>query len=147
MSGDEHDLVVAQGTFDIVHTGHLHYLQEAAAFGDELVVIISRRRNPVHEKEPILPARQRRDLIEAFDVVDAAIIGDEADIFVPIEELDPDVIVLGHDQHHDEADLEAALAERGIDCRLERAGPKHSRYDGELLSTRDIIDRILERER
>lgn len=145
MSNDGTRRVIAQGTFDIVHTGHVHYFEEAAKQGDELVVIISRRQNPVHQKEPILPARQRRDLIAALDVVDVAILGHESDIFVPIERLDPDVIVLGHDQHHDVDQLKSALAERDIECDIARASPK-PKEEGEVLSTADIIDRIVERE-
>lgn len=136
--------VVAQGTFDLLHTGHLHYLEEAATYGDQLMVIIARRSNVTHKPDPILPARQRRDLIAGLDVVDRAILGDEEDIFVPIERIDPDVIVLGHDQNHDETDLERELADRGIDCKLRRASRREPEYDRELLSTGRIIDRILE---
>jgi len=47
--------VVAQGTFDILHPGHLHYLREAAAMGDELHVIIARSTNVTHKAPPIVP--------------------------------------------------------------------------------------------
>lgn len=141
--GDEPTRVVAQGTFDLIHPGHVHYLEEAARFGDELHVIVARRANVTHKAKPILPDRQRRDVIDAFEAVHEARLGHETDIFVPIEEIDPDVIVLGYDQHHDESAIEAALADRGIDCRVERAGPREKRYDEELLSTGRIIDRIL----
>lgn len=137
-------IVVAQGTFDLVHPGHVHYLEEAARFGDELHVIVARRTNVTHKAKPVLPDRQRRDVIASFDVVDEARLGHLEDIFVPIEEIDPDVIVLGYDQHHDEADIEAALAERGVDCRVERAGPREKRYPEELLSSGEIIGRILD---
>lgn len=137
--------VIAQGTFDILHPGHLHYLREAAAMGDELYVIIARRENVSHKQKPILPDYQRRDMVDALDPVDSAILGDEEDIFVPIERIDPDVIVLGHDQHHDEESIESALAERGIDCGVERASGREPEFDGELLSTGKIIDRICEK--
>ena len=136
--------VVAQGTFDLIHPGHIHYLREAAAMGDELHVIVARRENVTHKDPPILPNRQRRDVVAALEMVDDARIGHPSDIFVPIEELDPDVIALGYDQHHDESSIEGALAERGIDCAVERAGPREPAYDDELLSTGRIIDRILE---
>lgn len=136
--------VVAQGTFDILHPGHLQYLQEAAAMGNELVVIIGRRENTTHKQQPVLPDRQRREMIDALDPVDSAILGDTEDIFVPIERIDPDVIMLGHDQHHDEAGIESALSERGIDCTVERATGRAPDYEGELLSTGTIIDRICE---
>ncbi|ELY45725.1 adenylyltransferase/cytidyltransferase family protein [Natronorubrum tibetense] len=137
--------VIAQGTFDIVHPGHIHYLEEAAAMGDELYVIVARKANVDHKEKPICPATQRRDVVDALEAVDEAILGHEEDIFVPIEEIDPDVIALGHDQHHDAAGIESELERRGIDCTVERASGRDPAADEEILSTRLIIDRILER--
>lgn len=137
--------VIAQGTFDILHPGHLHYFREAAAMGEELCVIIARRENVSHKQRPILSDRQRRDMVAALDPVDSAILGDEEDIFVPIERIDPDVIVLGHDQHHDEESIESALDERGLDCTVERASGRDLEFDDELLSTGKIIERICEK--
>src|SRR6056297_2381984 len=94
--------VIAQGTFDILHPGHVHYLADAASYGDELHVIIARRENVTHKAKPVLADRQRRDMVAALDVVDEAHLGHREDIFVPIERIDPDYVVLGHDQHHDE---------------------------------------------
>ena len=136
--------VIAQGTFDILHPGHIHYLTEAAALGEELHVIIARRENVTHKQKPILPDRQRRDMVGALAMVHEAHLGHTEDIFVPIERLQPDCIVLGHDQHHDEEAIEDALAARGIDCEVRRASARDPRYDGELLSTGRIVDRILE---
>ena len=137
--------VIAQGTFDIVHPGHVHYLEEAAAMGDELYVIVARRSNVDHKEAPICPATQRRDVIGALEAVDEAILGDEVDIFVPIEELEPDVIALGHDQHHDAAAIESELERRGIDCEVRRVSGREPASADEILSTRHIIDRVLER--
>ena len=135
--------VVAQGTFDIIHPGHIHYLSEAAAMGEELHVIVARRENVTHKQPPVLPDRQRRDVIDALEVVSEAHLGHTEDIFVPIERIDPDVIVLGHDQHHDADAIRDALAGRGIDCAVERASGREPRYEDELLSTGRIVDRIL----
>ncbi|WP_254525380.1 FAD synthase [Natrinema caseinilyticum] len=137
--------VIAQGTFDILHPGHVHYLEEAAAMGDELYVIVARKANVDHKAAPICPATQRRDVVDALEAVDEAVLGHEADIFVPIEEIDPDVIALGHDQHHDDEAIETELERRGIDCEVRRASARESTREGELLSTRLIIDRIVAR--
>jgi len=83
-------------------------------------------------------------MVTALAMVDEAAVGHPEDIFVPIERIDPDVIALGFDQHHDEEKLAAALAERGIDCEVRRASGRDPAYDGELLSTGTIIDRICE---
>ncbi|WP_458187155.1 adenylyltransferase/cytidyltransferase family protein [Haladaptatus sp. NG-WS-4] len=135
--------VLAQGTFDILHPGHVHYLRDAAEMGDRLSVIIARRENVTHKQPPVLSNPQRRDLVDALEVVDHARVGHPEDIFVPIEDLDPDVIALGYDQHHDDAAIEAELDRRGIDCEVRRASPLEP-VDGQLLSTGKIIERICE---
>ncbi|WP_435066446.1 adenylyltransferase/cytidyltransferase family protein [Haloplanus sp. C73] len=136
--------VVAQGTFDILHPGHVHYLSDAASMGDELHVIVARGQNVTHKPDPILPDRQRREMVAALGVVDEAHLGHSEDIFVPIERIDPDVIVLGYDQHHDEDGLARALRARDIDCEIRRASARESEAD-ELCSTGRIVERILER--
>lgn len=136
--------VVAQGTFDIVHPGHVHYLSDAASMGDELHVIVARRENVTHKEPPVLPNRQRRDVVAALEVVDEAHVGHEEDIFEPIEAIDPDVIALGYDQHHDVEAIRAELERRGIDCEVRRASGRDPQYEDELLSTHKIIERIVE---
>jgi len=135
--------VVAQGTFDLLHPGHVHYLEEAAALG-EVHVIVARRSNVTHKRKPVLADQQRRDMVAALEVVDEARLGHREDIFVPIEEIRPDAILLGHDQHHDVAAIEAALDDRGIDCEVRRASGREPEFKGELYSTGDIVERICE---
>ncbi|WP_262178417.1 FAD synthase [Haloarcula laminariae] len=135
--------VVAQGTFDLLHPGHVHYLRDAAAMGEELHVIIARSENVTHKEPPVVPDEQRREMVAALKPVDEAHLGHPEDIFVPIERIDPGVIALGYDQHHDEERLQAALGERGIDCAVRRASPLERDDADRLLSTGRIIDRIL----
>lgn len=135
--------VVAQGTFDILHPGHVHYLSEAAALGDELHVILARSTNVTHKPGPVIPDDQRVEMVEALEPVDHARLGHPEDIFVPIEDIEPSFIVLGHDQHHDAAAIEDELAERGIDCEVRRASARE-RDGEELLSSGDIIDHIID---
>ncbi|WP_135663696.1 adenylyltransferase/cytidyltransferase family protein [Halorhabdus rudnickae] len=137
--------VLAQGTFDLLHPGHLHYLQEAAGRGDRLHVIVARGENVTHKQPPILPDRQRREMVAALEPVDAAHLGHPDDIFVPVERIDPDVLVLGYDQHHDRKDIADALAEREIDCTVRRASAYEPDYEGAVLSTGRIVERILAR--
>jgi FAD synthetase len=137
--------VVAQGTFDLLHLGHLQYLSDAKSMGDRLHVIIARSENVTHKAKPVVPDRQRRAMVEALDPVDEARLGHTDDFFVPIREIDPDLIVLGHDQHHDEERLAERLDGEGIDCDVARAPPRDPDDDEEILSTGRIIDRICDR--
>ena len=136
--------VVAQGTFDLLHPGHVHYLRDAAEMGTQLHVIVARSVNVTHKTPPVVPDEQRREMVAALDPVDEAHLGHPEDIFVPIERIDPDIIALGYDQHHDEKRLGEALSERGIDCAIRRASALDRDDPERLLSTGRIIDRILE---
>lgn len=132
--------VVATGTFDVLHPGHLYYLAESRLLGDELYVIVARDVNVKHKPPPIIPEEQRLKMVSALKPVDHARLGDLQDMFLPIEEIRPEVITLGYNQHFDEKKLYEALHARGLSCRLVRIG----RYDGgELTSSRAIVERIL----
>ena len=134
--------VVATGTFDIIHPGHIRFLEEAKKLGDELIVIVAREKNVKHKPKPVIPEEQRRRVVEAIKFVDRAILGDEDDIFKPIMELKPDVIVLGYDQHFNEDWLREELKKRNIDCEVVRINVKE---DCEFCSSHKIIERILEK--
>ncbi len=112
--------VLATGTFDLLHPGHLMYLEQSRALGDELVVIVARDANVKHKPRPIIPQEQRLLMVSALKTVDRAILGSESDMFSPIEELKPDIITLGYDQHFDVVLLKEELATRGIDARVVR---------------------------
>ncbi len=133
--------VVATGTFDILHPGHLFYLSESRRLGDELYVIVARDVNVRHKPPPILPEEQRLQMIRSLKPVDHACLGDLQDMFRPIRQIQPDVITLGYNQHFDEKELDTALRERGLACRLVRIG----RYEGggEFASSRAIVEQIL----
>ena len=131
--------VVATGTFDILHPGHLYYLEESRNLGDELVVIVARDTNVKHKPRPILPEDQRLRVVRALRPVDHALLGDLYDMFRPIEELRPDIITLGFNQHFDEGHLRQKLQERGLDADVVRIPG----YPGSLASSSKIIERIL----
>ncbi len=134
--------VVATGTFDIIHPGHVTFLREAKKLGDELIVIVAREKNVRHKPKPVVPEEQRRRVVEAIKYVDKAILGDEEDMFRPIMELKPDVIVLGHDQHFDEEWLKEELKKRNLNCEVVRIKVKE---ECPLCSSHKIIERILEK--
>jgi len=133
--------VVATGTFDILHPGHLYYLSESKKLGNELFVIVARDANVKHKPRPIVPEEQRLAMVAALRPVDHAILGDPADMFRPIEEIRPDIITIGFNQYFDEIKLQGQLAERGLSPKVVRIG----RYaDGDLASSRLIVRRIIE---
>ena len=81
--------VMASGVFDIIHPGHLHYLEESRRLGDELIVVVATD-NTVRKRkhEPITPEKMRVELVAALKPVDMAILGREGDdIFKVVEEL------------------------------------------------------------
>ncbi len=133
--------VVATGTFDIIHPGHIRFLEEAKKLGDELIVIVAREKNVRHKPKPIIPEEQRRRVVEALKPVDRAILGDEHDMFKPIMELKPDIIVLGYDQHFDEKKLEKELRKRGLNTKVVRIKVKE---ECEFCSSTRIIKRIVD---
>ncbi|RLF47216.1 MAG: FAD synthase [Thermoplasmata archaeon] len=129
--------VMASGVFDLIHIGHLHYLEEAKKYGDELIVVVACDETVRKKKhEPIMPAEERRKLVEALKPVDKAVIGYEDDFLRIVEEIKPDVIALGYDQHFE--GLEEMLKKRGIKAKIVRCG----KYDGDLNKTRKIIEKI-----
>lgn len=134
--------IVATGTFDVLHPGHCYYLAESKKLGDELWVIVARDANVKHKPHPIIPEEQRRCMVAALKPVDHAILGDQTDMFRPIEEINPDVITIGFNQYFDEAKLRGQLQERGLKAEVVRIG----RYgDGDLASSRLIVQRIVEK--
>ena len=133
--------IVATGTFDILHPGHLYYLSESKKLGDELFVIIARDSNVKHKPRPILPEEQRRTMVAALKPVDHALLGDLSDMYRPIEEIHPDIITIGFNQFFNEESLRSELASRGLGAEVVRIG-KYA--DGDLASSRLIVETIVQ---
>jgi FAD synthetase len=134
--------VLATGTFDLLHPGHLLYLSKAKALGDELYVIVARDAMVKHKPKPIIPEKQRLAMVQALRMVDMAILGSEQDMFEPLREIKPDIIALGHNQFFNEKELETQLRAHGIEAKVERV---QSFEKCELCSSGAIIRKILER--
>jgi FAD synthetase len=112
--------VVATGTFDILHPGHVLYLSEAGKLGDELYVIVARDSTIKHKRKPLVPENQRLFMVRALKCVDHAMLGSEDDMFKPIRDIDPDIIALGFNQHWDEEKLQAQLKDQGLKAKVVR---------------------------
>jgi len=133
--------VMASGVFDILHPGHLHYLEQAKRMGDELVVVVACDDTVRRLKhEPVTPQEMRRRMVESLRVVDMALIGHQGDMFEIVKEIRPDIIALGYDQEFNEEDLRSKLLERGLDVDVRRV----NECSDDLNGTRKIIHRIIE---
>ncbi|MEI6292143.1 MAG: adenylyltransferase/cytidyltransferase family protein [Methanomicrobiales archaeon] len=134
--------VVATGTFDLLHPGHIYYLEESRKHGDELFVIVARDANVRHKPTPVIPEEQRRRMVAALRAVDQAVLGDPTDMFRPIREIRPDVITIGFNQHFDTGLLVRQLAEQSLEARVVRI---NKCPEGSLCSSRLIVSEIIRR--
>lgn len=97
-------VVFTNGVFDLLHPGHVRYLQQARALGDLLIVAINTDRSVRANKgpsRPITPQHERAEILAALDCIDAVTVFDEETPHDVITELQPDVLVKGADWAHD----------------------------------------------
>jgi D-beta-D-heptose 7-phosphate kinase/D-beta-D-heptose 1-phosphate adenosyltransferase len=93
-------IVFTNGCFDLLHIGHVRYLEKAKILGDILVVGMnsdSSVRKLKGPKRPLLPARERAEILSALGCVDYVTIFDELDPLKLITSLRPNVLVKGGD--------------------------------------------------
>ena len=93
-------IVFTNGVFDLLHPGHLRYLQHARALGDALVVGVNSDRSVRAIKgadRPITPEAERGEILEALDCVTAVVIFDQDTPHAVIAALQPDILVKGAD--------------------------------------------------
>lgn len=115
--------VLAFGTFDGIHPGHIFYLKQAKKLGKELIVVIARDKTvkKIKGKKPILKEKERQNLIKTLKPVDKAILGFQTGtIFEILKKLKPDIIVLGYDQKPAKKELEKELKKIGIKAEIKR---------------------------
>ncbi|PYR35089.1 MAG: D-glycero-beta-D-manno-heptose 1-phosphate adenylyltransferase [Acidobacteria bacterium] len=93
-------IVFTNGVFDLLHPGHVRYLQRARALGDALIVGVNSDRSARANKgpsRPITPDVERAEVLAALACVDAAVVFDEDTPWQLIAALEPDVLVKGAD--------------------------------------------------
>ena len=93
-------VVFTNGVYDLMHPGHVEYLEAARAQGDVLIVAVNSDRSVRVNKgpsRPILPELERAELIAALRVVDAAVVFDAETPAEVIRRVQPDVLVKGAD--------------------------------------------------
>lgn len=134
--------IMATGTFDLLHMGHIYYLKEAKKLGDKLVVVVARDSTVRKLKhEPVTPEEMRIGIVRELKMVDEAVLGYEDDMYAVVKEIKPDIIALGYDQIHDEKKIENELKKRNLDAQVVRL-PKYSGME-DLNGTRRIIGKII----
>jgi len=113
--GEGKKVVFTNGCFDILHLGHIRYLSEAKKCGDYLIVGVNSDRSAKTikgEDRPVIPERERAELLAALCFVDGVVIFDEEDPLALIECLRPEVLVKGEDWEENEI-VGADLVKKG----------------------------------
>jgi FAD synthetase len=142
-------VVLASGVFDLLHLGHVRFLEEAKKAGgpnSKLVVVVAKDRTVEKRKgkRPVIPENQRCALVASLKVVDEAILGYSGfDMEKVVERIRPDIIAVGHDSHL--SSLEQAVRDlvetKGLKIRIVKIGKFSS---DELDSSSKIKQKIIE---
>jgi len=118
--------VLATGVFDLLHLGHLRFLEESkkkGGPGSKLVVVIARDKTVFRRKGngPVVPEDQRRELVAALRVVDRAILGrEEIDLLGILKDVKPDIVCVGYDQDEIRAAVTRVIRKEGLPVRVVR---------------------------
>jgi rfaE bifunctional protein nucleotidyltransferase chain/domain len=133
-------IVLANGCFDLLHAGHIRYLQGARAEGDILVVAVNSDSSTESLKgpgRPVLPERGRAALVAALSSVDFVVIFPEPNVESLLQDLRPNVHAKGTDYTPETVPERSASARLGI--RVAIVG------DPKTHSTRDLLANIRKR--
>ncbi len=132
-------VVLANGHFDLLHVGHVRYLEGARAEGDFLVVGVNGDASTARRKgvgRPILPAPERAEIVAALECVDLALVFESDDVTELLERLRPHVHCKGTDYTRENVPELEVSRRLGGDTRIVGDPKDHS--------TRDLIASVLE---
>ncbi len=93
-------MTLANGAFDLLHVGHVRYLRAAKQLGGRVIVAVNSDASVRARKgvgRPLMPARERAEILAALADVDAVVIFPEPDVRAIIREIRPDVHAKGTD--------------------------------------------------
>jgi rfaE bifunctional protein nucleotidyltransferase chain/domain len=130
-------ITLANGNFDLLHVGHIRYLQAARELGGKLIVAVNSDESVRALKgsgRPVMPDEERAEIIAALEAVDAVVIFPELDVRAIIREIRPDVQAKGTDYSRDSVPERDTVAECG--GRVEIVGDAKQHSTSEILRTR-----------
>ena len=141
--------VLTSGVFDLLHLGHVRFLEEAKKTGGpnaRLIVVVARDKTVEKKKgkKPIVSENQRCALVGSLKVVDEAILGyDSLDMGKVLDKIKPDIVALGYDSQRSglEKAVQEAIEKKGLKIRMVRVGKFSS---DELDSSSKIKQKIAE---
>ena len=133
------------GTFDLLHPGHIYLVNEAAKMGEVYVIVATDQNRKLYSGEsPIIPENQRLEVMMSIKNVKEARLGrSDNDTLKTVEEISPDIILLGPDQKYDQETLKQGLVEKGLNnIIVKRLDTYYDKY--ELHSSNLIKKKIIE---
>lgn len=136
--------VLIAGTFDILHPGHIFLINEAAKLGDVYVIVATDKNREVYSGEvPIVPEQQRLEVMKSLkNVKDAKLGRHDNDTLKTVEDIYPDIILLGPDQKFSVDRLQKALKLKGMNqievLRLEKFYDKFKLHSSSLIKKKII---------
>ncbi|MBY8979049.1 MAG: FAD synthase [Candidatus Lokiarchaeota archaeon] len=137
--------VLIAGTFDIIHPGHLYLINEAAKMGAVYVIVATDMNRKLYSGEiPIIPEDQRLEVIKSIKNVKEARLGrSDNDTLKTVQEINPDIILLGPDQKYNLEKLKRELGKKGLSkIIVKRLDTYYEKYD--LHSSSLIKEKIIE---
>ena len=143
--------ILVAGTFDILHPGHIFLINEAAKLGDVHVIVATDKNRETYSGEaPIVPEEQRLEVIKSLKNVKTAKLGrHDNDTLKTVEELNPDIILLGPDQKFSVDRLQKALKMKGLTHievrRLEKYYDKFKLHSSSFIKKK-IIEKYKEKQ-
>ena len=138
--------ILVAGTFDLIHPGHIFLINEAAKLGDVYVVVATDHNRKLYSGEyPIIPQEQRLEVVKNIANVKEARLGrSDNNTLKTVEEINPDMILLGPDQKYDISALKQGLKELGLEkIEIRRLDTYFDKFP--LHSSRLIKKKIIER--
>jgi FAD synthetase len=137
-------LVLIAGTFDLIHPGHVKFIQEASQLG-EVTVIVGRDSTvrKIKGRTPVIPENQRLEVVKHLKGVKKAVLGyDGDDPLKIVQDLNPDILLLGPNQNFSKEKIGADLEKRGLKTKIIRMTEIIDSFP--YCSTTKIVNRILE---